>query len=81
MNNVILEGANLTDQINDFRREFERKNATYERTGKPLLPQDSLDRLLAIQNITPPEHAIITAAENRVILTQKDNGRYPNDNE
>lgn len=58
MNNVILEGANLTDQINDFRREFERKNATYERTGKPLLPQDSLDRLLAIQNITPPEHAI-----------------------
>lgn len=81
MNNVILEGANLTDQISDFRREFERKNATYERTGKPLLPQDSLDRLLAIQNITPSEHAIITAAENWVILTQKDNGRYPNDNE
>lgn len=78
---VIIDGGNLSTQINRIQREFARKNAGYERAGKPLLPQDSLERLLAIQNITPSEHAIITAAENWVILTQKDNGRYPNDNE
>lgn len=78
---VILGNASLTTEINQFQREFERKNTACERAGKPLLPQDSLDRLLMIQNITPLEHAIITAAENWVILTQKDNGRYPNDNE
>ena len=79
--NVIIEGGSLTTQITRFQREFNQKNANYERTGKPLIPQESIDRLIAVQNISPSEYAIITAAENWVILTQKDNGRCPNDNE
>lgn len=78
---VIIDGANLTPQINRIQKDFDKKNEKYERDGKPLIPQDSLDRLIAIQSISPKEYAIMTAAENWVILTQKDNGRYPNDNE
>lgn len=79
--NVILDGSNLATQISRFQREFNQKNADYESAGKPLIPQNSLDRLIAMQTISPNEYAIVTAAENWVILTQKDNGRYPNDNE
>lgn len=78
---VILGNANLTTLVNRFQRDFNSKNARNEREGKPLIPQDSLDRLQEITTFSPVDQGIINAADNWVILTQKDNGRYVNDNE
>ena len=78
---VMLGHTNLSTLLNSFQRDFDSKNARYEREGKPLIPQESLERLQEIRSFTPVDQGIINAAENWVILTQKDNGRYVNDNE
>lgn len=78
---VMLGNTNLSTLLNGFQRDFNNKNTRYERDGKPLIPLESLERLQEIINFTPVDQGIINAAENWVILTQKDNGRYVNDNE
>lgn len=78
---VIINGKSLNTMLTKINRDFEVKNRKNLRENKALIEQDCLDRLKAIATVTPTNHAIITAAENWVILTQKDNGRYPNDNE
>lgn len=81
IDNVLIQHHALRSEINSFERDFRRKNTTNARNGKPLIPDDSLERIQNIIAITPPAQGIVSAAENWVILTQKDNGRYPNDNE
>lgn len=78
---VMLGTTNLTTLINRFQRDFNRKNARNEKKGKPLIPQECIERLQEITKFSPIDQGIINAAENWVILTQKDNGRYVNDNE
>ena len=78
---VLIQGHDLTPFLLEFEHEFTTKNRKNLREGKVTIPQDSLERLKAINNISPTAQAIINAAENWVILTQKDNGRYPNENE
>ena len=78
---VLIKGHNLAPILRRFERDFTTKNERNIREGKATIPQDSMDRLNAISEITPTAQAIINAAENWVILSQKDNGRYPNDNE
>ena len=79
--NVMLGSTNINDILKKFQREFNAKNEKNEREGRALIARESLDRLLEIETFTPVEQGIINAAENWVILTQKDNGRYANDNE
>jgi hypothetical protein len=78
---LLIKEADENRTINAIHNEFNRKNRQYLEQGKTLIPEDSLDRLLAIRNITPIEQGVIIAADNWVILTQKDSGRFPNDNE
>lgn len=81
MENVLIGGGNLKTTIRFLECDFNKKNDKAIRKGKPLTPEDSLERILEIKKITPVIHGIINAADNWVILTQKDNGRFPNDNE
>lgn len=79
--NVLIAQEDLATNITALQKDFLRKNNKAIEKGKPLIPEDSLNRILAINEMSPVEQAIITAADNWVILTQKDNGRFPNDNE
>ena len=81
IDSVLIHHNSISTEINRHEKDFKRKNVAYARFGKPLLPEDSLERIHSIVEIAPPEQGIVSAAENWVILTQKDNGRYPNDNE
>ena len=67
--------------VSTIEKDFYKKNAKNTNTGKPLIPEESLKRILNTKNITPTSIAVLEAAENWVILTEKENGRYPNDNE
>ena len=81
IDSVLIQHRSLRAALNSYERDFQRKNAANSRKGKPLLPDDSLERVLGTASISPTEQGVVAAAENWVILTQKDNGRYPNDNE
>lgn len=81
MESVLIDGKNLVTTIHLIEKDFKRKNRKALKDGKIPIPQESLERILGIKEMTPDIQAIINAAENWVILTQKDNGRYPNDNE
>lgn len=78
---VLIQDSDLSSVLTVIERDFRRKNAKNIAEGKPVIPEESLQRLLETKTITPESIAIVGAAENWVILTQKDNGRYPNDNE
>lgn len=78
---ILLHNMSLRTEIQRFASDFARKNAKYIRDGKPTIPEDSLARIRAIADMTPIEQSVINAADNWVILTQKDNGRFVNDNE
>ena len=81
IDSVLIQHESLSPAINSFERDFRKKNSSNVQKGKPLIPEDSLERIQKITAFTPVEQGIVSAAENWVILTQKDNGRYPNDNE
>lgn len=81
MESVLIDGKNLVTTIHLIEKDFNKKNKKALKDGKTPIPQESLERILGIKEITPDIQAIINAADNWVILTQKDNGRYPNDNE
>lgn len=78
---VILDNKNIDQKLRVIYYEFSTKNQQNEREYKPLIPQDSLDRLMSIKDISPIEQGVIKAADDWVLITQKDNGRFPNDNE
>ncbi|MBR5949716.1 MAG: hypothetical protein IKZ82_13885 [Clostridia bacterium] len=81
IDSVMIQHKSLSASINRCQKDFRKKNDKKSKDGEALIPHDSLERILGVSKITPPEQGIVAAAENWVILTQKDNGRYPNDNE
>ena len=78
---IVIKSNNTTTLFDALSSDFNRKNARYLRDGKSTISEDCLERILSVRGITPLSHAVITAAENWVLVTQKDNGRYPNENE
>lgn len=78
---ILLHNKSLCAEINRFAGDFEKKNAKAICKGKSTILEDSLERIRAVAAMTPIEQSVITAADNWVILTQKDNGRFVNDNE
>jgi len=81
INQVLVEGSNLHSVLAIVKRKFIMDNRRFERDGKPLLDNGILQRLENIKTITPSHIGIIKAADDWVIRNQKDNGRFPNDNE
>ena len=79
--NVMLDDKSLEKELNAILSDFTTKNRRNTINFKPLIPQESLDRLMSVQDISPVNQGIIKVADDWVILTQKDNGRLPNDNE
>lgn len=78
---VVIKGKTLTRLTTEIQKDYRSKNIKRAQENKELLTEDALARLSTLSAITPEDHSIINAAENWVILTQKDNGRFPNDNE
>lgn len=60
---------------------FEKTNVKREKEGKELFPYSSLEHLKTILGLSPRWMGVVNAADNWVIETQKDAGRYPNDSE
>jgi len=58
-----------------------KTNIKREKEGKELIPEETLTRLKAIKGTSPRWLSLVNAADNWVIETQKDFGRYPNDSE
>ena len=77
----MLDDKSLEKELNAILSDFTTKNRRNTINFKPLIPQESLDRLMSVQDISPVNQGIIKVADDWVILTQKDNGRLPNDNE
>lgn len=79
INGVIIKEKSLDVFINKAQKDFENKNKKNQ--GKTSISDQSMERLLSIKTISPEIVGIINAADNWVIEAQKDNGRFPNDNE
>lgn len=79
INGVIIKEKSLDVFINKAQKDFENKNKKNQ--GKTSISDQSMERLLSIKTISPEIIGIINAADNWVIEAQKDNGRFPNDNE
>ena len=60
---------------------FESKNEQRTRQDKPLIPDSEIEALRRILTIRPIHLGVIDAADNWVVESQKDLGRFPNDNE
>lgn len=81
INQVLVEGRDLHRVMLMVTRKFTIDNRRLEREGKPILDKEILKRLKNIEAITPSHIGIIKAADDWVIKNQKDNGRFPNENE
>ena len=79
--NVMLNNKRIEKELTAIYKDYTVKNKKYENQYKALIPQECLDRLMSVTNISPLDQGIIKLADDWVILTQKDNGRLPNENE
>ena len=79
--NVLINNQDLHIQLQMAQADFKQRNARNVKEGKNLIPKDSLSHLMAIEEFTPMVNGIVDAGDNWVITNEKDNGRYPNDNE
>jgi len=76
-----LDDAALDQRLSKQISAFTKTNAKKENEGTELLSEDSLSRLKQIGNASPRWLSAVNAADNWVIESQKDFGRYPNDSE
>lgn len=76
-----IDDDSVGKAIAKLAEEFEKTNRRKEKNGQEPVPQDCLGRLQAILKVTPRWIGVVNAADNWVIETQKDFGRYPNDSE
>lgn len=67
--------------LGDIEKEFTTTNIKRAGQNKEPIPQEDLDAIRAIGRIDPPHIGVMDAADNWVIETHKEFGRYPNDNE
>ena len=81
INEVIVGNTTFADSLKKITEDFETANTKYEKDNKPTLDVDILKRFQSIRDISPEFIGIVNAADNWVIENQKDNGRFPNENE
>ena len=67
--------------VERLEKDFLKANAAKLKKGDDPIPDESLANIKSILGTTPRQMGLINAADNWVIETHKDFGRYPNDNE
>jgi hypothetical protein len=75
------DDESLADAIYKLVVEFGKANLQKEKKGNELISKDCIDRIKNIPKVSPGWLSVVNAADNWVIETQKDFGRYPNESE
>lgn len=73
--------AKIKELVINAAPNFAMRNDTATRRGRGLLPDSDLRQVLDILEVNPLSLGVVNAADDWVIETHKDFGRYPNDNE
>lgn len=76
-----LDDTSIDKQLKKLMDALAKANTKKGKEGKELLPESYLSRMTAIGKASPRWLSVVNAADNWVIETQKDFGRYPNDSE
>jgi hypothetical protein len=71
----------IEKSIYRLEADFNKTNVARTKKGDDSIAEDSLAKIKGILDTMPHHIGLINAADNWVIETQKDFGRYPNDNE
>lgn len=81
----ILDGAiddkSIDSCVEELAKDFARSNNVRIKKGDDPISDDALLNIKDIRGTSPRQAGLINAADNWVIETHKDFGRYPNDNE
>ena len=67
--------------VHRLEANFAKSNASRVKKGRDPITERSLSNVMGVLETTPRHIGLINAADNWVIETHKDFGRYPNDNE
>ena len=67
--------------IGRLENDFAKANKARTKKGDDPIPEEALANIKGICSTSPRQAGLINAADNWVIETHKDFGRYPNDNE
>lgn len=81
INRVVIGKKDVVKELSLYQSKFEKDNRAKAKKNNPLLDPSIMTRLQSCASFKPVEQGVICAADNWVIDNQKDNGRYPNDNE
>jgi len=71
----------IEGMIQQAEADFETQNRSRTKRSMELIPEDDLIAIQKIRDISPSILGVIDSADDWVNETQKDAGRYPNDNE
>jgi hypothetical protein len=81
----LVSNLGLEDQCKKIfpmiQADFEKANAKSKKEERELIPVSILKEIIAIKDINPMWFGIVNKADNWVIQTHRDFGRYPNENE
>ncbi len=72
---------NISEYIERIELDYKKTNNRRINEGKELIPEYELSCFTGLENIVPAYIGTINAADNWIIETFEDSGRYPNDNE
>jgi hypothetical protein len=79
--NHLDDEEKLRELIELSRIDFAEQNWIKDIKSQPLIPDDDIKCIESISKISPLYFGIVDAADNWVVQTLKDSGRYPNENE
>lgn len=82
---LLDEPLENSDRVNAFIKaaesDFQKQNVARTKKTKPLIPDEDLEVIRSLSRASPLELAIIDAADNWVVSTFHEAGRFPNTNE
>ena len=82
---LLDEAQENSDRVNAFIKaaevDFQKQNVARTKKTKPLIPDEDLEVIRSLSKGSPLELAIIDAADNWVVETFHEAGRFPNTNE
>ena len=82
---LLDDSQESSDRVNAFIKateaDFLKQNLARTKRTKPLIPDEDLEVIRSLSKASPLELAIIDAADNWVVSTFHEAGRFPNTNE
>ena len=82
---LLDEPLENSDRVNAFIKaaesDFQKQNVARTKKTKPLIPDEDLEVIRSLSKASPLELSIIDAADNWVVSTFHEAGRFPNTNE